>query len=355
MNIEIDTGPMFYKDANSYHIQSCGETDIDRIMRFFGEYWDKNHLMATSRSFVTERFCRAAGGYSLLAAYGKAAEQPVLGILGYLPNSRFDPALTGADDFCWLTNWLAAPDAPNGLGLALYAALIEFERPVNVGTVGNNALAEGIYRAMRFQTGCLRHYILINPRRRRLLLSGFGERLSKSSSDEARGGKLIPITSVREAESVFQAGNASFPPKTAVYIDSKYLRSPYHNYLAYRVLNKSGEGLLIGRLLAYDGAKMLRVVDYVGAPEALANMNAPLCGIMEILGVEYLEFYCAGFPDGILESAGFIAVREGQVAPGYFEPFQPENVIIRYACHTGDGRAPIIFRGDGDRDHPRAI
>src|SRR6202012_5027683 len=97
--------------------------------------------------------------YNFIAA--RDAEKGIVGILGFILASRYDPALAGADDTLWLTTWKVRPEFAHGLGLLLLRKLDSVIAPKWIGTVGLNLAKRGIYQALGYQVGTLtRHYML---------------------------------------------------------------------------------------------------------------------------------------------------------------------------------------------------
>ena len=142
--------------------------DIEDVVRFIDEHWARGHALVTSRPLLDWQHRNADGGYSFVVA---RTDGDVAGILGYIPTSRFDPALAGAN-VVWLTTWKVRHDAAvAGLGLALLQHLAAAEPHVAIGAIGLNPATGPIYQALGYRLGELQHYVLPNVTLRRFELA----------------------------------------------------------------------------------------------------------------------------------------------------------------------------------------
>src|SRR3954469_13773883 len=117
-------------------ILRCGERDIDDVIGFIRERWKRDHILAADRELLDWQYRATHGdGYSFIVAR-RNHDGAVLGILGYISTSRYDPALAN-DNVIWLTTWRVREDAaPAGLGIRLLQRLDSVEPPVAIGAVG---------------------------------------------------------------------------------------------------------------------------------------------------------------------------------------------------------------------------
>jgi hypothetical protein len=225
-----------------------------------------------------------------------------------------------------------------------------------IGTVGLNSATLPIYQALGYRTGKLARHYLLNPHAAyRLAQVPAGFPRSTALGGDA---SLTPIGSshfLRATERLGLDEGDQIPRKTRVFLYNRYATHPFYRYDAFIVSAGGEKGVVILRTCAHDGARALRVVDYVGAPGPLAGAGPAFAALLDEAGAEYLDFYCSGLADE-LSAAGFRVVGndEGLVLPGYFEPYVARNVDLLFAIHGPDGRL-VICKGDGDQDRPSEI
>ena len=146
------------------------------------------------------------------------------------------------------------------------------------------------------------------------------------------------------------------PYKDAGYVRWRYFDNPW---LDYRVLqfSESGQpfGLLMYRIIEWEGACVLRVVDYIGDRSRLALTGEALDATMKETGAEFCDMYAFGIDPGIMRQAGFVLRGEesGDIVPNYLEPPLMENTD--FMIQTSDLDGFCMFRADGDQDRKRII
>ena len=98
----------------------CTLDDRAELMRFIRDYWSANHVLAHSEALMDwQHRDEAHKRYNFIAA--RDGEKGIVGILGFILASRYDPALAGDADTLWLTTWKVRPEFAHGLGLSAAA------------------------------------------------------------------------------------------------------------------------------------------------------------------------------------------------------------------------------------------
>jgi hypothetical protein len=153
------------------------------------------------------------------------------------------------------------------------------------------------------------------------------------------------------------------PRLVGTWRDAAYVRRRYveHPRFAYRV-RSSGGALVVDRLEQVRGADavVVRVVEALGEPEALAGLLAAAVEDGRAAGAAFADFYCTGTqPATALARAGF--VREDALAvslPSRFQPLEPQPRPLA-AAFRFDGAADALAAGDAyftrsdcDQDRP---
>ncbi|OJT97112.1 MAG: hypothetical protein BGN82_01045 [Alphaproteobacteria bacterium 65-7] len=335
----------------------CRLDQVDELIAFIRDHWSSGHILAKSRAFLDwQHRDEAQDRYNfLLASDSKAG---IVGVLGFIPSSRYDSTFTGRDETIWLTTWKARPDFAHGIGLMLLRGLMSRTAPACIGAVGLNPATRAIYQALGFRTGKLARHFLLNPAvsdwKLAEIPSGFRAAAVKTSA-------IRRFTRVTEGElggivTGLDFGADAAPRRSPTYIINRYLRHPYYKYEVHFAAGANRKAaLLVTRLCHHDGASALRVVDAIAAPGILADCGEAFNDLLASTGSEYLDFYSSSHGDA-LRSAGVenIAEHPGLVLPCYFEPFERSNIELNYSLLGVDGEV-AIFKGDADQDRPSRL
>src|ERR1700736_2043499 len=98
------------------NVDLCTLEDRRDLMDFIRDHWSANHVLARSEALMDwQHRDEANTRYIFIAA--RAAGKEIIGILGFILASRYDPALAGTADTLWLTTWKVRPDFAHGLWL----------------------------------------------------------------------------------------------------------------------------------------------------------------------------------------------------------------------------------------------
>lgn len=332
------------------------ESDIDDVVRFIDDQWERGHALATCRPLLDWQHRDADGrGYSFVVARRRQSDQ-VLGILGYIATRRFDPRLAD-HSIIWLTTWKVRDDAAvSGLGLMLLAHLARIEPHQAIGALLPRPETTGIYRALGYRVGELGHYVVGNANAETFRLATTVPRAGTSSSQ----GPPLMTRRLRDDDDFMSLGcgpgEGRVPRKTPEYFRTRYARHPVYSYIVTALLD-DGEavGLLAVRSSEHAGARALRVVDFVGSTNVLARMGPILQNLLDETGAEYADVYNTGIEASVFERAGLLRVDpEGpMVVPDHFEPFERRNVRLWFAFKGP--HHPILFKGDADQDRPNRV
>ncbi len=153
----------------------------------------------------------------------------------------------------------------------------------------------------------------------------------------------------------FGARAAMLPTKTPRYFHDRYLIHPIYNYTVHLVeLAGRAVGLLASRVADHEGARALRIVDFLGDAVVLAELGPALRTLVDRSGAEYADIWTYGVDPDALAAAGFDLVEpDGPViVPAFFEPYERRNGRIRFAYKAPTGASFALFKADGDQDRP---
>jgi len=114
-------------------------------------------------------------------------------------------------------------------------------------------------------------------------------------------------------------------------------------------------GLLATRVATHAGRRAVRVIDYVGPPDAVSGLGALLLPQVRSAGAEYADVYNWGIEPELFERGGFSRVdpNGADIVPDHFEPFERRNVRMRFALKSR--RPAVLFKGDSDQDRPNRL
>ena len=337
-------------------IRRCAETDVDDVMRFIDDHWRKGHVLAQNRPLFDWQHRCDDGTYNFLLAWSENGI--LLGILGYIPTSRYDPSVAAEDDLVWLALWKTRPDVGRaGLGLALLRELSRLHPRGQLGVNGINLSHPPMYRSLGFQTEELRQYYLTDPDGM-VGLIGLGNagqslpvpRPGAATFEELDAAALSVLDLPADGEDVA-------PLKGPAYFIRRFLDHPFYDYRVSAIkLEGATRGILATRLDEYGQSRALRIVDFLGDERALGQCGSALHEAMKATGAQHADFWQFGLSVQPLLAAGFAPVGEaGPTVPTYFEPFVPTRARIFFAIKIGAGRAPRVFKADGDQDRPNRI
>ncbi len=348
---------------NGFIIKKCEKNEIGKVRMFFGTEWDEKHVFSTSQKYVDWNFLSAKGDYNIIFAMDKE-NGDVLGILCFITNQHFDNNIKHSDKFVWITNWLVKKNCPNGLGIKLYMALLKIENTRNIGTVGNNELTTEMYKALRYKTGGLKQFFVVNKSVEQTIISNYTPKAFDTLEDDIF--YLACINDLTEQKFLFSESfsdylESMYPKKSIMYLNKKYFCNPFYDYFLYTVKDSDFlHGILVFRVVMHNNKKALRIVEYLGYPKWLSSIQNSLQKLLREFDAEYLDFYCAGISESdeyqMLHSGFEINdYSNGLIVPSYFEPFLNDTIKINYAYQTTKPDNTFVFKGDCDRDNPRIL
>ena len=337
------------------NIQRCIHAEIQDVMSFIDNHWQKGHVLATSRQLMDWQHGSTDGSYDYLVAKD---DGKIWGVLGYISTRRFDEKLVD-HNVIWLALWKVADGAPSGLGLRMLDALQKVEPHVAIAVNGINFKLPPLYKALKYEVGELQHYFVTNPRCKMSLASappGYswptpsvtGSRWQEMTASELKC--MGPATIQSEA----------LVKKTPSYFAARFYEHPIYRYRVFRIDGPDKECALIAlRLVQHNGARVLRLVDFAGNTDIFQWMGSGLRLLLEETSAEYADFWAYGIDECTITPSGMVKVDPlgPLVVPNYFEPFLAENGRILCAIKRiqGNSQHAWIFRADGDQDRPNML
>jgi len=336
-------------------IRRCLPEEVEELMQFLGDHWQVGHVLATSRALMDWQHRATDGRYNYVIA---KKEGRMLGVLGYIPTSRFD-TLLAAFDVVWLALWKVRADSgQSGLGLRLLRFLANQESHATIAVNGINLSHPPIYRALGYRVVELSQHFLVNPDARQTLISdtvprrpvalpaGAGTTLTEvgpSDLDELHRGRL---------------DEGVLPAKSPTYFRERFLYHPFYRYRVFHLQAPGcGTGLLALRVAEHEGRRVVRIVDFAGDPTLLGSCGIGLARVTRDIGAEYADLWAWGIDPQLLIASGFERLDPdgSTTVPNYFEPFLARNARILCAFRNTTDAHFRVFRADGDQDRPNHL
>lgn len=327
-------------------IRFAQKKDEQRIVDFIHTNWTGNQTLVRSQPiFCYQYMTFTECGFVLAEEDGQ-----ILGIKGYVPMNRTkNPDIAAALA-------LVTKNKHPMLNMEMQRYLEKNTNCRMMCSTGLNAnTAARIYPLFHYMVDKLKHYYMLGDCDE-FRIADVKERRDCCTSGRA---SLRPLQTAEEMRACFSPEDYmdNLPYKDEAYLRYRFFDHPFYRYHVYGIVmdDSRAQALLIGREIKAEGAKVFRIVDYVGTREAIAETGTALRALMDKQGYEYIDFYCYGMPEAYMAAAGF-ALRDANdpnVIPNYFEPFMKKNVDIVFFCKQKEGF--LICKADGDQDRPNVI
>jgi GNAT superfamily N-acetyltransferase len=340
-------------------VSVCHAEEEPSLRDFLRDHWRRDHVFVQNPALLAWQHGSSVRPDSINFIVARDLDtEELVGCLGFVPPSQFDPALAGKGDYWWAIFKVRNDQAGRGVGKQIIHAFEKTQAPVSIGGFGLSEMVIPIYRKLGFRIGRVHHYYMVNPGFENFLLLGNfdGRHCAGPISGSA---ELLPVASrevQRFAARIQPRVTPQRPHKSPRYFFERYGNHPWYDYLLHGlVLDGTEFGLLVTRSCIHQGATALRVVDYWGDHEALSQAGPALQSLLERHQAEYLDVYNLGVDPGIFARAGLIQRPDDStvVVPNYFEPFTAKNVNLDYMLRNRDEAGPyVLFKGDSDQDRP---
>lgn len=339
-------------------VRIAEQGDEPRLLEFIRDHWSAQHVFVHRPEVFRWQHIQAGSRLNMVVAEDTGSDDPVLGVLGFIPMGRFDPKLGDRD--LMLAIWkVKEQGVPPGVGLRLLKYLQAQLRPRLVAAIGTSQMVRPIYQALRYQVGALQHAALFHPGRQGAL------RVAAHVPDEAFGEvaldsgthlEFVPLHAVAP-DVVDRIAGAGLPAKSSAYLLERYVDHPWYRYQV-RMVRLDGQvvGGVVWRRVEAEGTAVLRVVDVIGSLEWVRLAGAAFRAEVMAADAEYVDVLHWGIDESALTAAGFVsrARYPEMVVPNYFAPFERRNVDIELAYRVfEDADVDVrLFRADSDQDRP---
>lgn len=335
-----------------YIIRLANKQDIVNIMNFIKCQWREDHLLAIDKEFFCYEYLMGEDVNFMLAIDIETKE--IEGILGFIKSS-----LDLECNDIWGSMWFVKETKENipFLGVEIFKRLLETTKCRSESGLGlrPQTAVPLLKRLLKNRVGKLKHYYqLANLENYKIAIVNDRSKITENKKTQIKS-RILKFNNIGEVKQKYDLSKnrRQIPYKDSWYINKKYFSHPIYKYMVWGVTknNEDIDALLVGRENVVDGNKVLRIIDYIGNKELISGLRGELKELIEQNNYEYIDFYCYGFDDSILNEAGFV-LRDEQdvnVIPNYLAPFVQVNMDIWFNSTEED---VTICMGDADNDRP---
>ena len=304
------------------------------IIDFLNEHWGTRHPLVNNEDLFRYYYVDD----DMTNFYYLEDNGEIAAVCGYIKCSE------AADSDIWISIW-CAKKGKNGLGLALMGKMQELTgaRVMSCNNIRKNTMA--FYTFLGYHPDKMDHYYRLRDLKEYKMAVVNNKNIPECAAPVTKLVKFENIEAVKEHFSNFE--NSS-PKKDYWYVDKRYFKYPHYGYNVYGVF-KNGvcNNLVVFRVNESDEGYVLRLVDFIGKPENIADLNGHIDVLMEQYDCEFCDMYCFGV-DG--SKAGFVLRDEADtnIIPNYLNTLLQQN--IDYYFFTSNTENFVMFKADGDQD-----
>lgn len=342
----------------AYDIHICQREEIEEVLSFIDNYWQKDHILTKSRILLEwQHYDEKNNQYNFVLAKSRTSGE-IHGIIGFILSSMYD-TIGIQTPIRWGAIWKVREDvAVKGLGLVLKGYL-ETTVPVHyIGGVGLSKYSKAIDQKLGETMGKLSQYYIANPYIKEFELMSNPKFVDKETVQSDAKKKFIRLLENEFCEMVPAIKRYIMPYKSVNYYVNRYYRHPLYDYGTVGIFDEESiTAVFIYRKCTSGNRSSIFIVDYVGAEETIAGCYDLFLDFIQKEEAEYICFPCSGISDIWMRKAGFVLREETDtVLPVYYEPFVKKNVDLDYHFWTDQNyTAEIIVKGDADQDRPNRL
>ncbi len=337
-----------------YNFRKANIEDVDDIMSFIRMEWGDKHILGLNRELFLWQYGRTEyqdeKGLNFILMTDK--EDTILGMIGYVSydanNESISPTMTK------VSSKVKTPMA--GLEFMKRQMIIVHEKEHFASGTNPKTILPLYEKVFHHRVGCMQQYYIINPNINDFHIAKINHRHAALPFIKTRY-SLRSFSKFDEMMQLFDCyeRHERLPFKSPEFIKKRYFSHPIYRYKKWYIENEKNDivGLLFGREITQNGARIMRLVDYRGNLFYLSKLGESFYKLLKEEGYEYIDLMASDLSEYHLEQAGFdiLVPEEDVVIPNYFEPFLQQNVKNFYQTKTNI----VIFKADGDQDRPSII
>lgn len=322
--------------------------DRELIVDFIARYWRADHALVRDQALFD---LQHSDGQQLHFVLGFDREHgELLSLQGYIvSNQSQQPDL-------WGGIWMVAPHAGPGIGLMVHEFTKKHIPQRTYSAIGVNPNAAPVHRRLGHQYVYMDHFYQLGSRASYKIAKVVAAPTPAPQRPQESPLQLLPITEPRAVDwQRFWGLEAQrVPVKDSWYFMRRYVEHPVYHYRfdAVTCPQEGASGVFISREIQQSGAKVLRIIDYVGCIPHIGRLAEAFAALIAAADYEYVDVYCRGIAPELWQRAGFVqrTATDPNIIPNYFEPFEQRNIDV--GMISSDVENVIAFKGDGDQDRP---
>ena len=319
--------------------------ELDAFRAFCLAAWGKPHPLIHNEAMF-DYYYRNPDGTLRFAVACDAGTGAFLSTCGYLPAS--------ADEHPDV--WISFLVSAGGAAPALSLRLLEFIREqTGCRTLACNNIrpkTRALYEFFGYTVAEMTHYYRLNETIENYTICNINENTIRSVESGEWVWRELGDADIGEQVDV-DALSVCRPRKDAAYLQKRYRENPWFRYRLFAARGADADtALLVLREIETQGARALRVVDYLGDPRDAVQCGALLDRLLKQTGAEFCDWYAFGLDDDVMRRTGFCARTkdDANIIPNYLEPPLMENVDFTLFVSDPDGY--VMCKADGDQDRP---
>ncbi len=305
--------------------------------------WGERHPLVFNEQMFEYYYRAKDGGLNFALARD---DDGLLGVCGYIPANSSD-----APDV-WISFLVCKKGAPFGLSYQLFDFIRETTHCATFACNNIRPKTRALYEFLGYRFGGLTQYYRINTDLEDYtlcIISSYNELPLAAVSHTVKA-----VENAKELERFdFESAGVAAPHKDFAYFKRRYFDNPWYDYSTAGVYVSSKlVALGVYRVIEHAGARVLRVVDFLGREKYFPALGRCIDEQMRELGAEFCDVSCAGMSDEVMLASGFVPRKKDDVniLPNYLSPPIMENTDFYYFTDAPD--AYRVFRADGDQDKP---
>lgn len=336
-----------------YYFRLAKIDDVDGIMKFIHDEWNKEHILAHNKEFFLWQYGRSEyDDYeNINFVIMEDKENNILGLIGFIAYSNDKERLHISQAITKIKPYGMLPMSGVELmkrQIQLVGEKIQFASGVNPTTI------KPIFdRVFYNEVGTMQQFYMLNKEICDYRIAVIKDRqyLTPSNSNY----KLLEIDRLDKVSFDYNVNYDRMSYKSYEFINKRYFKHPIYKYKSWSLVDEQNQckGLLFAREIEHNNSRILRIVDYRGDLSGLYGIGSEIYKIMIDSKYEYVDIMVSGLDETKMRSCGFnlLDVDGENIIPNYFEPFEQRNIRNNY-YKSGD---IVIFKADGDQDRPNRL
>lgn len=335
---------------DNYEVRLAKKSDIDDIVKYINDNWKENHILVRDRKLFEYEFLNEDDTVNFVLGISKNTNE-IEGIYGFLYTAK-DKEMRDA----WGSILKVREGNSPFLGIELMRQMEIQSKCRNHLAIGANPRTSVVLATKGFKrtAGIMEHfYRLSNREINDYKIADIKTDKRINVYKENNENVLIePVICIEEVEKFLDNYKKDIPYKDTWYVNRRFLNHPIHKYNVYKI-SENGEvgAVFVLRTQKYNDRSAIRFLDYIGNHYLLKWTAEFWDKLFDDKDVEYIDFYCKGFDEKLLNSIGFVkrTIEDENIIPNYFSPYVKQNIDI-WIHYIGEN---VIFcKADGDQDRP---